>query len=146
MIKLPILIILTFASLLLIMTGIGASYLFYVDLLSALGVALLTLFVTLMSTSIRSFLKAIMNSVLSVPLPEREFREARSIFAAIEHNLMIAILLVLTIDFIGILAGNANATNVNWLRIVSAGLLDLMYGLIYLLLIQGFKNRLKELH
>jgi hypothetical protein len=127
------------------MTGVGASYLFYVDLLSALGVALLTLFVTLMSTSIKSFSKAIMNSVLSAPLPEREFREARSIFAAIEHNLIIAILLVLTIDFIGILAGNANATNVNWLRIVSAGLLDLMYGLIYLLLIQGFKNRLREL-
>jgi len=138
-------IILTFGSVLLIMTGIGASYLFYIDLLSALGVAMLTLFVTLMATSIAKLLTTIKHSILATPLSEKEFMEAQLIFKAIERNLIISILLAMTINIIGLLAGNATATNVNWFRIVSASLLDLMYGLIYLLLIQGFKNRLKAL-
>ncbi len=143
MIKLFTLIILTFGCILLMITGIGAPYVFYIDLLAALGIPMLTLFVTLMSTSIGTLFKTIKNSVTSTPLAEPEFRTAAKVFEALERNLIISIMLVVTVNSVGYLAGNATLPNVNWFRVVSLGLLDPMYGLIFLLLLQGLKNRLK---
>ena len=145
MIKLFTLIILTFGSILLLITGMGVPYGFYIDMLAALGILLLTLFVTLMSTSIRTLIKTIKFSITSTPLAGQEFRTAAKVFEALERNLIISIMLVITLNSVGYLAVNATLPNVNWFRVVSLGLLDPMYGLIYLLLLQGLKNRLKEL-
>jgi len=149
MLILLILIFLTFGAIFLQMTGIGASYKLYIDLLSAVITPLLAFLVTLMSVPLTSFLKAIKHSILGMPLTEVECRDAKEIFRILERNLIIATILAVLINAVGILGGHANVPNITsnqLLRILAAALLDPLYSAIYLLFLQGFKNRLKALH
>ena len=145
MLILLILIILTFGTIFLQITGIGASYKIYIDLISASVIPSLALLVTLMSVSLVSFLTAVTHSVLAKPMSEPQFAEARGIFQIIERNLIISTILVMLVSAVGILGGNMNEPKVNWFRVAAAGLLDPVYGTTYLLILQGFKNRLKAL-
>ena len=148
MLILLILIILTFGAIFLQMTGIGASYKLYVDLLSALVIPLLAFLVTLMSVSVISFFTSIKHSILGVPITVTKFEEAIRTFKILERNLIISTILVILISAVGILGGNSslpNMTGNQWLRVVAAGLLDPLYGVTYLLFLQGFKDRLKAL-
>ncbi len=145
MLILLILIILIFGTIFLQITGIGASYKIYIDLISASVIPLLALLVTLMSVSLNSFWNAIKHSVLAKPISEGQFTEARGIFQILERNLIISTILVMLISAVGILGGNMIEPKVNWFRLAAAGLLDPVDGTTYLLILQGFKNRLKAL-
>ena len=115
------------------------------SVISASVIPLLALLVTLMSASLVSFLTAIKYSVLAKPISAAQFAETRGIFQIIERNLIISTILVMLVSAVGILGGNMNEPKVNWFRLAAAGLLDPVYGTTYLLILQGFKNRLKAL-
>jgi len=145
MLILLILIILTFGTIFLQITGIGASYKIYIDLISASVIPVLALLATLMSVSLSSLFNAVKHSVLAKLISKEQFAEAREIFQIFERNLIISTILVMLVSAVGILGGNMNEPKVNWFRLAAAGLLDPVYGVTYLLLLQGFKHRLKAL-
>lgn len=139
------LIILTFATIFLQMMSIGVSYKIYIDLISASVIPLLALLVTLMSVSLTSFFSAIKHSVLASTISRKQFTEARAILQILERNLIISTILVMLVSAVGILGGSMNEPKVNWFRLAAAALLDPVYGMTYLLILQGFKNRFKAL-